>query len=73
MKMFANLSRFIYHSEPPQPSAALFDDGFNRDRPIDRARRSDQGRRASRRDHHRYRARPEGQGRDATVYVRCYR
>ena len=28
MKMFANLSRFIYHSEPPQPSAAPFDDGL---------------------------------------------
>ena len=28
MKMFANLSRFIYHSEPSQPSAAPFDDGL---------------------------------------------
>lgn len=28
MKMFANLSRFIYHSEPHQPPAAPFDDGL---------------------------------------------
>ena len=28
MKMFANLSQFIYHSGPPQPSAAPFDDGL---------------------------------------------
>jgi hypothetical protein len=28
MKMFANLGRFIYHSEPPQPPAAPFDDGL---------------------------------------------
>jgi hypothetical protein len=28
MKMFANLSRFIYHSESRQPPAAPFDDGL---------------------------------------------
>ena len=28
MKMFANLSRFIYQSGPPQPTAAPFDDGL---------------------------------------------
>jgi hypothetical protein len=28
VKMFANLSRFIYSSEPPQPPAAPFDDGL---------------------------------------------
>jgi hypothetical protein len=28
MKMFANLSRFIYRPEPPQPTAAPFDDGL---------------------------------------------
>ncbi len=28
MKMFANLSRFILHSEPPQPSDVPFDDGL---------------------------------------------
>ena len=26
MKMFANLSRFILHSEPPQPSDVPFDE-----------------------------------------------
>ena len=73
MKMFANLSRFIYHSEPPQPSAAPFDDGLTEIARLIARERSDQGRRASRRDHHRYRARAEGRGRDAAVYVRCYR
>jgi hypothetical protein len=28
MKIFANLIRFIYRSEPPQPTAAPFDDGL---------------------------------------------
>ena len=28
MEIFANLIRFIYRSEPPQPSAAPFDDGL---------------------------------------------
>jgi hypothetical protein len=28
MKMFANLSRFIYQPGPPQPAAAPFDDGL---------------------------------------------
>jgi len=28
MKMFSTLSRFIYQPEPPQPTAAPFDDGL---------------------------------------------
>lgn len=28
MKIFANLIRFIYRSEPPQPTAVSFDDGL---------------------------------------------
>jgi hypothetical protein len=28
MKMFANLSRFIYQPGPPRPTAAPFDDGL---------------------------------------------
>jgi hypothetical protein len=28
MKMFPNLSRFMYRPEPPQPAAAPFDDGL---------------------------------------------